>query len=81
MQDPDDNHPHTEDGISGEDLDRLVEHLQAEEKEAQEATLSSLESLELWVATHPALRQMAIPENLAQIGPAILEVLKRLLGL
>ncbi|MDX2289014.1 MAG: hypothetical protein NW217_09360 [Hyphomicrobiaceae bacterium] len=80
MQDPDD-HPHPDDGLSGEDLNRLVEHLQAEEKEAQEATLSSLESFEMWVATHPALRQMAIPENLAQMGPAILEVLKRLLGL
>ncbi|MDX2257718.1 MAG: hypothetical protein NW205_02270 [Hyphomicrobiaceae bacterium] len=69
------------DGMGGPDLDRLVEHLKAEEAEAREATLSSMESFELWVATHPALRQMGIPDNLAQLGPALLEVLKRLIGL
>jgi hypothetical protein len=68
-------------GVSGGDLDRLVEHLQSEEREAQEATLSSTESFQLWIMTHPALRQMQIVESLAQIGPAIIQVLRRLLGL
>jgi hypothetical protein len=33
------------------------------------------------VTTHPALQQMAIVENLAQIAPAIIQVLRKLLGL
>ncbi|MEZ5773843.1 MAG: hypothetical protein R3D33_03810 [Hyphomicrobiaceae bacterium] len=70
-----------EGGLEEGELERLVEHLKAEESEAQEATLSSLESLEMWVATHPALSQMAILENLAQLGPAILQVLRGLIGL
>lgn len=74
MSEPDDN-------LDDADLARLVEHLEGEEKEAQEATLSSLESFETWIATHPALRQMAVFENLAQFGPALIQVLRRLLGL
>jgi len=73
------------DGLKGSleagDLDRLVGHLREQEAEAQEATLSSLESFEMWVATHPALRQMQAFENIAQIGPALIQVLRRLLGL
>jgi hypothetical protein len=68
-------------GLPQEDLDQLIGHLQAEEVEAEDARLSSLESLQLWVSTHPAMRQMAIVENLNQFGPAILLVLRRLLGL
>jgi hypothetical protein len=67
--------------LNDDDLGRLAEHLQAEEAEAQEATLSSVESFEAWVAMHPALQQMAIVENLAQIGPAILQALRMLLGI
>lgn len=70
-----------ENNIEEADLDRLVEHLQSEERESQEATLSSMESFQLWVTTHPALRQMAIVQNFTDIAPAIFQVLRRLLGL
>jgi hypothetical protein len=67
--------------LSPEDLAQLVEHMQKEEIEADDARLSSLESFELWITSHPALRQMQIVNSLKEIGPAILEVVKRLLGL
>ncbi len=68
-------------GLDEADLNQLVEHLEAEEATARQSTLSSLESLEMWIATHPALRQMAVVENFAQVGPALLTVLRKLLGL
>jgi hypothetical protein len=64
-----------------DELEQLVEHLQAEEIQSEHATLSSIESLQLWISTHPALRQMNVFENLHQFGPALLEVVKRLLGI
>lgn len=67
--------------LSREELNELVKHLEAEERESREATLSSMESFNLWILTHPALSQMAIVENLAQLSPAILTVLRRLLGM
>jgi len=67
--------------IPQDEIDKLVEHLREEEVQAEDARLNSLESFELWVATHPALRQMQIVDSLKEIGPAILEVVKRLLGL
>lgn len=65
----------------GPDLDRLVEHLQSEEGHAQEAHLSSFESFELWLATHPGLQQPGIYELLSVYGPALLQVVRRMLGL
>lgn len=67
--------------LTDEQLNELVRHLEAEERDAQEATLSSLESFNLWIMTHPALRQMAIVDSVAQLTPAILTVLRRLLGI
>lgn len=67
--------------ISEAELSELVEHLQSEEEAAREATLSSAESFQMWVMTHPALRQMALVENIAQLAPAIMTVLRRLLGM
>ncbi len=64
-----------------EDLDQLLGHLAAEEVQAEDARLSSLESLQLWMSAHPAMRNMAILDSLNQYGPAILLVLRRLLGL
>lgn len=58
-----------------------MQQLQAEEVEADDARLTSVDSLQAWVMTHPALRQMAIFDQLSQIGPAILQVIRSLLGL
>lgn len=70
----------SDEGLPQEELDLLRQQMEKEEFEADDARLSSMESFELWVASHPALRQMHIVQNLHQIGPALLEALKRLLG-
>jgi hypothetical protein len=63
------------------DLDRLVKHLQDEEVQAQKAKLSSVESLRVWISRHPSLQQAGFLEMVTVYGPAILEILKRALGL
>lgn len=68
-------------GMADDELEQLVDHLRSEEVQAEDARLNSMESFQMWVAAHPALRQMQIVDSLKEIGPAILEVLKRLLGL
>lgn len=65
----------------GDGLDRVVGQLQAEEAEAQEAHLSSYESFEFWLKTHPALQQPGIYDILVTYGPGLLQVIKRMLGL
>lgn len=69
------------DAVPQAELDQLVAQLREEEVQAEDARLNSLDSFQLWVAAHPALRQMQIVDSLKEIGPALLEVLKRLLGL
>jgi hypothetical protein len=71
----------SQDDISQGDLDRLVKHLQAEEVQAQKAKLSSVESLRVWISKHPSLQQLGFVEMITVYGPAILEILKRALGL
>lgn len=68
-------------GLGGDELTRLVEHLQTEERESQEASLSSLDSFHTWLHAHPALRQMAVVEKFSEIGPAIMRAIRQLLGL
>jgi hypothetical protein len=63
------------------DLDRLVKHLQKEEVQAQKARLGSLESLKVWISKHPSLQQAGLLEMITVYGPAILEILKRALGI
>jgi hypothetical protein len=63
------------------DLDRLVKHLQEEEVQAQKARLTSVESLKLWIGKHPSLQQAGFLEMITVYGPALLEMLKRALGL
>jgi hypothetical protein len=63
------------------DLDRLVKHLQEEEVQAQKAKLSSVESLKVWISKHPSLQQAGLMETITIYGPAILELLRRALGL
>jgi hypothetical protein len=67
--------------VPDDELNQLVEHLQAEEVHAEDARLSSVESLQAWISEHPALRQMHVFEHMHQFGPALLEVVKRLLGI
>jgi hypothetical protein len=62
-------------------LSELVQHLQAEEAASQASALESVESLQLWMADHPALRQMAVVESFSEVGPAILRFLRTMLGL
>lgn len=62
-------------------LDHLVEHLEAIEGASRESALESMASFELWITSHPALRQMPIVESISQIGPAILRFLRMMLGL
>ncbi len=62
-------------------LNALVEHLQTEEEASRASTLESVESFQLWLTNHPALRQMVIVNSISQIGPAILRFLRGLLGL
>ncbi len=64
-----------------DDLDRLVKHLQEEEVQAQKAKLSSVESLKAWAANHPGLQQTSLMEAISVYGPAVLEMLRRALGL
>jgi hypothetical protein len=63
-----------------EELDRLVQQLKDEEVHAEDARLSSVESLKLWVQTHPALQQLGVIEAINQYGPAVLDLVRRLLG-
>ena len=62
-------------------LNELVQHLKMQEEASQEGALESVESFNLWILDQPALRQMAIVESISQIGPAILNFLRTLLGL
>jgi hypothetical protein len=62
-------------------LSELVQHLQAEEAASQASALESVESLQVWMASQPALRQMAIVDSFAEVGPAILRFLRVMLGL
>jgi hypothetical protein len=62
-------------------LSELVQHLQAEEAASQASALESVESLQVWMASQPALRQMAIVDSFPEIGPAILRFLRAMLGL
>lgn len=66
---------------SGEDMTLLLEHLQKEENAAAESTLSSVESLQMWILGHPGLQQPGIYEMINQYGPALLQMLRRLIGL
>ena len=66
---------------SEEDLKQLVEHLEGQEAAAREATLSNIDSFRAWVMEHPALQQPGIYEMLNQYGPALIEMVKRLIGL
>ena len=68
-------------GVSPEDLARLMDQVEAEEMASDDARLASIEGFELWVRTHPALSQAVFVENLAQIGPAILQFLRAMIGL
>ena len=65
----------------GPELDDIIQHLQSEEREAQAAALSSTDSLKLWIASHPVLSGSGVMESIAQVGPALLTMLQRLLGL
>lgn len=81
-QHPDDQAPDAAElGLAPDEFAQLVEQMQKEEVEADDQRLSSLESFELWMRNHPALRQMQLVNSLKEIGPAILEAVKRLLGL
>jgi hypothetical protein len=63
-------------------LSELVQHLQATEEDARASALESVASLQLWVMSHPGLRQMIVNvDALAEIGPAILRFLRSMLGL
>jgi len=66
---------------SPEEMGLLLEHLQKEEEAAAESTLSSVESLQMWVLSHPGLQQPGIYEMINQYGPALVQVLRRLIGL
>ncbi len=63
------------------DFERLVQHLQDEEVQAQQARVSSVESLKVWVSQHPTLQQTTLMETITVYGPAFLEILRRVLGL
>lgn len=67
--------------VSGEDMQLLLEQLQSEENTAQESTLSSMDSLQLWIMGHPGLQQPGIYEMINQYGPALLQMLRRMIGL
>jgi hypothetical protein len=62
-------------------LNELVRHLQSEEEASRASALESVESLQLWLTSHPALRQMVIVESVSEIGPAVLSFLRAMLGL
>jgi hypothetical protein len=64
-----------------EDLQRLVDHLKEQEITAEDATLSNMESLQAWIMAHPGLQQPGIYEMINQYGPALLQVLRRMVGL
>jgi hypothetical protein len=63
------------------EFERLVQQLNQEEAQAREARLSSVESLRRWISQHPALQQPTLMETVAVYGPALLEILRRVMGL
>ena len=71
----------TEHLANSEELQQIVAQLQSEEVQADDARISSEESFQLWVMTHPVLRQMHIVESLSQLAPAILAFVRSMLGL
>ena len=76
MQKDDDDLP-----LDEAQLNELVQHLQTEEEASRASALEFVESLQLWLTSHPALRQMAIVELVSEIGPAVLSFLRAMLGL
>jgi hypothetical protein len=71
----------SQENVPQADLDRLVKHLQEEEVQAQKARLTSVESLRVWISRHPGLQQAGLLELITVYGPALLEILKRAIGL
>lgn len=69
-----------EDGIGHQEFEQVAEHFGAETDAEREIALESEASLQTWIMTHPALRQMAVFENLAQIAPALLQFLRAVFG-
>jgi hypothetical protein len=67
--------------LKEEELHRLVEHLKSEELEADDARLTSVDSLKAWIAEHPTLQQAGAMEIVQLYGPAILEMIRRMLGM
>ena len=62
------------------ELEQLVEQLKQEEAHSQQARLSSVESLRQWISEHPGLQQPTLMETLAVYGPAVLELLRKVMG-
>jgi len=64
-----------------EELAELIGHLEQQEATAQEAALSNVDSFRLWVMQHPGLQQPGIYDMINTYGPALIEMIKRLIGL
>ncbi len=61
-------------------LNELIAQLQSDEQTSVESTLESEVSFRNWIDSHPALRQMIIPEKISDIVPAIWKFLRYMLG-
>lgn len=66
--------------IDEEQLKQIAAQLESEEQASRESTLESVESLELWMIQHPGLQKMVTVDSFAQIGPAILQFLRSMMG-
>lgn len=70
-----------DDGVGREEFEEVASHLSAEAEAERQTALESELSLQAWIMTQPALRQMAVFENIAQFAPALLQFLRAMFGL
>lgn len=63
------------------ELNELIGQLELEERDLVESTLASISSFQLWIDSHPAMRQMLIVEKVSDIVPAVWKFLRIMFGL
>ena len=63
------------------ELNEVIEYLQSDEQISVENTLESMSSFQLWIDSHPAMRQMLIADKISDILPAVWKFLRIMFGL
>lgn len=67
-------------GLDSEQLKQIEGEIFQQEEESRESILGSAVDFELWMTSHPSLRQIVMVENFSDILPSILNFFRAMLG-